>query len=249
MDVLGFNELVTVDNQDVLLDQFYAVISEQVKFLNTHWESSESPPEIKVFTDNIVVGYPYLSDDDREFYDLISVVADYQLAMSLKGFFIRGGVSIGELFIDKYTVYGSALLDAYGLESKSARDPRIILSEKVRELIETYREKVYENGHDFPYKKSILIDIDGLAYINYLGRAVDENSRQKIINWQLIQKHKSKVEENLTKYKSNTNIWSKYHWLASYHNYFCKKHSRYAGYKDRYLIKSKLLERYPSTLV
>jgi hypothetical protein len=139
MDVLGFNQIVEEgfkgDNPEGIFKQFYQVISEQVQILHSHREDNELPSwEIKVFTDNIVLGYPVSSPEgEREFSDIVAEVADYQLAMALNGFFVRGGLSYGYLFMDEYTVYGPAILDAYSLESKKARDPRIVLSENVLE--------------------------------------------------------------------------------------------------------------------
>ena len=55
---------------------------------------------------------------------------NFQFSMSVRGFFVCGAISIGNAFIDDIVVFGDALTEAYLGESKLARDPRIILTEK-----------------------------------------------------------------------------------------------------------------------
>lgn len=56
--------------------------------------------------------------------------------MALQGFFIRGGLSVGTLFVDDNCVYGEALIDAYELESKVAVNPIVILCENTMKLVD-----------------------------------------------------------------------------------------------------------------
>lgn len=44
---------------------------------------------------------------------------------------LRGGISIGQLFIDDVMVWGEALLNAYYLEDKVANYPRIIIDKNI----------------------------------------------------------------------------------------------------------------------
>lgn len=254
MDVLGFNQIVAEgfkgDNPETIFKQFYQVISEQVQILHSHREANKLPSwEIKVFTDNIVLGYPVSSPEgEREFSDIVAEVADYQLAMALNGFFVRGGLSYGYLFMDEYTVYGPAILDAYSLESKKARDPRIVLSENVHELVQSFTE-YYEAPQESPYNKAILIDPDGQAYINYLEGLTSVESNEESVHWESIKKHKANIEKGLEKHYSDPLIWLKFYWLANYHDYFCDKYSHVKGYDKASLIEDGLAKRHPSRLV
>ena len=47
------------------------------------------------------------------------------------GWMLRGGVAIGQLYIDEVMVWGKALLTAYELEDKVANYPRVIIDEDV----------------------------------------------------------------------------------------------------------------------
>jgi len=56
-----------------------------------------------------------------------------QLAMALLdlGVLVRGGVALGPLYHDGSVVFGPAIIEAYHLESRCAKFPRILVSESV----------------------------------------------------------------------------------------------------------------------
>lgn len=255
MDVLGFNSMVEesfrADRPEPAFIQFYSVITDQVRNLQSLRAGDSKQPgwEVKVFTDNIVLGYPVFSPEgEREFSEIVAQVADYQLAMALEGFFIRGGLSYGYLFMDDYTVYGPAILGAYALESKKARDPRIVLSPKVHESVQAFTA-YYETPQDSPYNKAVLIDPDGQAFINYLERLISVEAGAEIVDWESVKRHKENVEKALEKHYSDPSVWPKYHWLANYHDYFCGQHSHCTGYDMALFIDGGLAKRTPSRLV
>ena len=254
MDVLGFHQIVKESfeaaSPEPSFNRFYGVITEQVQDLRgRRGDDGQSPGwEMKVFTDNIVLGYPLHSPEgEREFAEIVAQVADYQLAMALEGFFVRGGLSYGRLFMDDYTVYGPAILDAHELESKKARDPRIVLSAKVHELVRSF-SAYYETPQDSPYNKAVLIDPDGLAYINYLERLTSEGASGELVDWDGVRRHKENVEGALGKHYSDPSVWPKYYWLANYHDYFCGQYSHVVGYDEALLIDGELAKRLPSRL-
>lgn len=255
MDILGFKCLVIDsfkrDDYQDLFEKFYRVISRETQNLNTYSNDKELHPpwEIKIFTDNIVLGYPVFSiENDIEFSDIVSAVAGYQLAMALEGFFLRGGLAVGDLFMDKITVYGPALLDAYHLESVSARDPRIVLSNSVYESVQNYAS-LYPEPQKSPHNRNVLIDPDGQAYINYLEGLVHEENNEETVDWANAKIHKLNIELKLKEYYSDAIIWPKYYWLANYHNYFCEKYSRYKGFEQACLVEAELSKRHPIPLL
>jgi len=46
-------------------------------------------------------------------------------------------------------------------------------------------------------------------------------------DFEALQKHKEVIETNLERYKNRPSIWSKYAWVANYHNFFCDQHNDY----------------------
>jgi hypothetical protein len=144
MDVLGFaaSQKNSFQNKSGLeeFQRFYSVIKSELDRMNelqNSFTTGGKPMwELKVFTDNMVLGYPLFTPDaESEIGHTITNVADYQLAMAREGYFVRGGLSVGNLFMDTYLAYGPALLEAYELEHETARDPRIVVSPMVRKLL------------------------------------------------------------------------------------------------------------------
>ena len=58
--------------------------------------------------------------------------------MALEGLFVRGGVSVGEFYINEDIVFGPALLDAHNTESNLACYPRIVLDDKTVGRLQKY---------------------------------------------------------------------------------------------------------------
>ena len=58
--------------------------------------------KVKIFTDNIVIGYPVMFDDaESELGRIFFSLAFFQLSMVNQGFFLRGAISIDNLYIDR----------------------------------------------------------------------------------------------------------------------------------------------------
>ena len=81
-----------------------------------------------------------------------------QAASDSVGWLLRGGISIGQLFIDDVMVWGEALLRSYYLEDKVANYPRIIIEKQV----------VIEIAHDRQLGGYVCKDFDNLCFLNYL---------------------------------------------------------------------------------
>lgn len=74
------------------------------------------------------------------------------------GWLVRGGITIGDFYIDDTIVWGPALLRAYELEDKLAIYPRIILDETVTSVLSISTIK-----NDF-----VRVDKDGFRFLNYM---------------------------------------------------------------------------------
>lgn len=81
------------------------------------------------------------------------------------GYTIRGAISIGDVFYTSTEIIGPGFIEVYELESRKAEISRIILSEKLKVLIDQNIDELDESLHphffNFLYK-----DIDGLLCIN-----------------------------------------------------------------------------------
>jgi hypothetical protein len=225
LDVLGFNELTTEafkeNRGQELLESFHNAIFKGVGELRE--KSSEDGYRsfsIKTFTDNIVLSTPITSwHAEDNLADLIFDVCRFNTHMAISGFFIRGGWTVNEHYMDDEMVFGPAILEAYGIESKVAQTPRIALDPKVTTILKGHLD-FYANREHAPQNSHFLVDADGVAFVNYLSSVVDDYDYPHTANGELLEKHKNRIIENLEKYRGVTKIWAKYQWVASYHNYF-----------------------------
>jgi hypothetical protein len=161
-----------------------------------------------MFSDLLVIATP--ADGAEVLSGLIHLGARLQLDLALKGFFLRGGFSVGLFHNRDDIVFGPALVESYRLEQDHAANPRVVLSEHAAEYLE---------GHDAP----LLIDQDGRAFIDYLAPAFDDASID--IDTQL-RKHRSVIAQRLKQHRSESGLWEKYRWAADYHNDFCRRKRR-----------------------
>ena len=116
----------------------------------------------KIFSDNILIAKKITESTIKDdIYCVLSCVGHFQelAASDSVGWLLRGGITIGDLFIDDVMVWGNALLRAYQLEDKVSIFPRVIIDKKVIDLISPE-----DKSYGF-----IRYDIDGFAFLNFLN--------------------------------------------------------------------------------
>jgi hypothetical protein len=88
------------------------------------------PVNISTFSDNIVIS----TAANKEIVPyLLRALAMIQLSTVSRGFLLRGGVAIGDIYHDEEAVFGPALVRAYDLERTVAKVPRIVIDQEVLE--------------------------------------------------------------------------------------------------------------------
>ncbi|WP_286884830.1 hypothetical protein [Aneurinibacillus sp. UBA3580] len=227
VDILGFSQLIKDSFQqgtgNDLLKRLHKSLNEKIAELRPR---EDYVGVLKSFTDNIIIGKPIHEDGESQLGGIFLDFAAYQLSLTLEGFFVRGGVSIGEYYGDEEFAFGPALLKAYELESIHAKNPRIILSNEVVSLVNLhigyYAEPMWA-----PQVRDLLKDnTDGKWFINYLEATMgDREPNDYVEAHSILQRHKEIIEHNLAKHKGNPKIYPKYEWAAQYHNYFCDLNS------------------------
>jgi hypothetical protein len=241
LDVLGFSERIKDSFKEKkgnrLLRTFHTILSKRIKALKA--DTSDSLLYFKSFTDNIIFAHPRFSDDmESEFGFILLALSEYQFDMAQHGFFIRGGLSVGDLFVDENSVYGPALLEAYHLESKVAVNPAVVLSDDVMGLVLSHLK--FYHGDFAPQNRAVLVNSDGRFFINYLAECIVDGHDSEEVAWSALRTHKKHVEAALKEYQQVPAIFAKFAWLASYHNCFCDSVSNYPGYKDTVRVSKKL---------
>ncbi len=241
LDVLGFSartrESYLKNSENNLLQEFFNIFANQLARMKE--ETEESLLYFKSFSDNVLLAHPRFSRDmESEFGFIIWSIQEYQLAMALKGFFIRGGLSVGRLFVDEDNVYGEALIDAYELESKVAINPMVVLCDKTMKLVD--KHLTYYYGDWAPQLKAVLVNSDGRYFINYLSECVLDSGEAWGLDVESLGTHRDRINEALLEFNDNPNVFSKFKWLSDYHNYFCDSVSGYPNYSDTLKVSDEL---------
>jgi hypothetical protein len=219
LDILGFSEKV-VSNDIKYFNKYLSVLEKELKYVDKRHELSAF--ELKIFTDNFVFGHPWYDEyGEVELANIFDVLAHIQFNFLLSDIFIRGAVSMSELYMDENIVLGPAIIDAYKLETEKAVYPRIILSNEVIEVVKGHT-RYYSEPKDSPQNREYLIDIDGHYFINYLYIVIEGNyDYDEDVERELL-KHKKVVTRNIDLHRDNFKLHEKYIWIGRYHNYFCE---------------------------
>jgi hypothetical protein len=258
MDILGYRDMAqrasVGGTEQQLLEGIHKALSEGRVWLEDKEEfmaktkalSEKDDFALKAFTDNIVIGWPVFDDAEDELAAAFFKVGYFQFQMVTSGLFLRGAISLGEAYVDDVAVAGRALNEAYVGESTLARDPRIILTSSAVEAVTKHLEYYARQAHA-PQARDVLRDSDGQYFLNYMDFVflpLDEGNPPLLDD---VLRHKSAVETQLIANKGRPDIWSKYAWVAGYHNYFCDLHSEY--FDNRHKISIELFRASPSLIV
>jgi hypothetical protein len=130
-DVLGWRENIIEAGNDPRRVARLASVPRMFSSIVTGLMDRVEGAHITSFSDNVVASVPY---EERYLIWTLLSLANIQLGAALRGFWIRGAVTIGDLHHDDNIVFGPALNRAYVLESKQARYPRIILDPDLQEF-------------------------------------------------------------------------------------------------------------------
>jgi hypothetical protein len=166
MDILGYTAITQEaelnGTQQELLQRLHKPLSAAPQHLEEKYSTLAGLNKItdkdryalKAFTDNIVVAWPIRDDAEIELGSAFSKVAEFQFAMALEGFFVRGAISLGDVYVDDIAVFGDALTQAHVGESKLARDPRIILTASATEAVKRHLE-YYHSSKSAPQVREL----------------------------------------------------------------------------------------------
>lgn len=239
IDILGFKEIVKQSEKDsTKIDLLYSVL-EYLK----DWETSENwnlkfveieedaqkkgvhnfdirgKTNSTSFSDSIVVSVKVDNNVNEMSSTLIANLAYIGSILMEKGILFRGGLTIGNIIHnDNGTVFGQGLIDAYLLESKNAKYPRIILSDK---LIRELNYPLEDKRSRYPYHQYIHRFEDGCIGIHQMIYY------QVIENWEEMTTDNLKTSlENIRKViingldssYENPEVFEKYKWLKKQYN-------------------------------
>ena len=221
VDILGFKSIV---QQSTCNPQEQKRILNAMEIIHSYKEFNDTGfgnglrqygVQVTTFSDSAILSYP-MSFDGGLFHVLLDLI-HLQIDLSNLGIFIRGGVSIGQAYHNEYNAFGPAMNDAYELESKKAKFPRIILTEQT--LVDGIAaSKSHQNSFDIALLNSIVTqDTDGFYYLDYLRQCQElDHPEYEYYNW--LARIRSHLVYNLNLYYANEEVYPKYQWMLVYWN-------------------------------
>jgi len=230
-DILGYSHLsreaIRLKKGQVFLKKIHDALTNAYDRIREHSEGlgDDSFFAVKVFTDNIVVGYPVdrfgFDIGEPEFGDILSFFSEFQVGLAMEGFFLRGGVAFGNHYMDRDIVFGDALLEAVN-EDKKGGPPRISLTPSAIEIVQRQLGFYGEDISNAPHYEYLLEDSDGTIFLNYLDEAFSLFPDDGIF-FELIEWHQKHITTGLKEYRDNPDVRAKFEWVARYHNFVCNE--------------------------
>lgn len=165
LDLLGFKELVKTQTCEQILKIFEEIKSQYMITRDDDKKVLIDPKEFhfKIMSDSICF---YISSQIANSLPvLISLCAYFQLRLWRleHPILVRGGIVKGDIYANDDIMFGTGLTNAYLLEEKNAKVPRIIITkETVNTCIADEPEQLYMQGF-------LLKDFDSFYHVDSLA--------------------------------------------------------------------------------
>jgi len=164
IDLLGVTNKIKSEEQQLEMNKLYNLYTFLIKEAKNIQIEKIQDIQFKIFSDNIIIAKRLSNDISQRKQDIRSLLmcAGHFQELSVSdsaGWLLRGGISIGQLFIDNVMVWGDALLKSYYLESVVANYPRIIIDRNIA-------DEIYQDNILCGYLRK---DFDNLYFLNFLN--------------------------------------------------------------------------------
>jgi hypothetical protein len=246
IDILGFGELVKKYDKGLLpsvLNDLKSALDNATSFLKIDLSSPSDPLnwkkslKVHLFSDCLCAAIPINLNYNDVFHNFTFFhlyISTYQNLLMEKGFFARGGVSIGSFYSDENMIFSGALVESVELE-KTAIYPRILISKSLIDKISALEDK-----EDDIINEMFVKDSENRVFLNNFNIANCTNliwakTSQKIkkdppMAAKVEEKEKFEVKENnifrakiksnirkaLLEFKNDEKVLQKYVWLKHY---------------------------------
>lgn len=165
IDILGVtNRIKNKDKNKLQMNILHNLYKFSIEITKAIQIKENKDIRFKIFSDNIIIAKKISENKRQRVKDIRSLLmcaGHFQelAASSSVGWMLRGGITIGQLFIDDIMVWGDALVKAYYLEDKVAIYPRIVIDNSIVQELKS--EKVL--------KEYLRKDTDNLYFLNFLN--------------------------------------------------------------------------------
>ena len=129
LDILGFKNLVNDPNRTCEeIVRIYDFVQYRYETFFKSEIEIQNNIKMKVMSDSICL---YIKTDfPNALHYLISYCVTFQCDLFANGHLLRGGITSGDMYVENDIIFGPALTEAYLLEEKNAKVPRIIIRKK-----------------------------------------------------------------------------------------------------------------------
>jgi len=239
IDILGFKEIVRnseINSSKIELlytalnflknweipekwDLKYIEIEEDAQKKNINNFDIRGKTNTTTFSDSIVVSVKVDNNVNEMISTLVSNLSYIGANLFEKGISFRGAITIGNIIHEENgIVFGQALIDAYQLETKSAKYPRIILSNK---LIKELNYPIENKKDRYPYHQYINRFDDGCVGFHQMIYYQVLNSWSEI-KPEILKKNLNKIRKNIIEGLDNSfenpEVFEKFNWLKTQYN-------------------------------
>jgi hypothetical protein len=164
-----------------------------------NWEKSYPEKALKQFNINELQIFP------GRLLNIIETAARLQRLFLQRGILLRGGIAFGKHYATSNVMFSQALVSAYGIESRMARFPRIVIDSDALNFA-WHHEFSNEELHG-RIRNLVLIDRDGAPFVNYLSAEALNSLTPHI---------RACIETNT---QPDETVLEKMRWLLDYQNY------------------------------
>lgn len=228
VDILGTQDRKNFNEWYEIVSLFNDTVGREKALDKTH-EHTIYKREIHMFSDCAYIIYDYKEgiEEGRKNINALMSIACYNTEKVLysflkNGFIFRGAVTYGDIYYeaDRNLCFGPAMNKAYGLESRVAKYPRVIIDPEFADNLVDYNNGYYRSSEFQRITNGEIIkrDEDGYCYIHFLNSTQlgfsqfeDEDVMHSVL--ELCDREKSKKRESDELKES---ILAKYDWLEKY---------------------------------
>ncbi|MFI2133040.1 hypothetical protein ACH434_23775 [Lysinibacillus fusiformis] len=215
IDILGFRNIVQKSENEIeyfkKILHATQIIEHLVGYNDEKQKNKERFVEMVQFSDSLVISMPY-----NGIYTLRKIIMDLDLVQKIiardVGIMLRGGLTYGKLYHKGNISFGPAFVDAYQLESKVAKTPRIIIDPK---LLEPSGDDVNQCMLHSIIQSTLKKDVDGYYFINFLGGDFAGPTAPEVA--EKLKKYAELELSNITEVnEQNESIKAKMIWMLDY---------------------------------
>ncbi len=223
LDILGFSNIVTSRGADEITQMLDAI--EQTAAAPTGDGSDKT--DILSFSDSVVRVRPAKKEESAQaLLDEIKELAKAQWDLMSLGILIRGGTTIGEAATSPGRAFGPGFIRAYGLESKLAGVPRIVIDPAIITTIRAHfgsAQTITERRRLISsFKEHLKLGGDGIWFVDYI-HSVRRTGMSKTQHRSSLATFRDVIIKGANSHKPNSLVLAKYLWLIRYFNSSAKR--------------------------